>query len=101
MFQLQKVPSTICCVHDVIKITSIISVGEELEAIAPLQTPQSNDGHHFHLELVAPVFYTPRPMWLGVRSVLLLWCASFFIRQSVLFSLPDSVCTECTKLYDI
>jgi len=60
VFQLQKLPPTTGCELDV-KITSIVSVGEELEAIALLQTPQTNDGRHLHLELVALSFTIPDP----------------------------------------
>jgi len=88
VLQLYEVPPITRCVYDVIKISSIVSVGDELETLVPLQTLQSNYGRHFHQVLVTPDFHTPRPVWLGASCVLLLCCASFFTRLTVSVSSP-------------
>ena len=70
-FELQEVPPTTRCAHDVVKIANIVHVGVEIEVASSVQTTQTNDGYYFHLEIVAQVFHTPRPIWVVVSCVLL------------------------------
>ena len=98
-FELQEVPPTTRCAHDVVKIANIVHVGVEIEVASSVQTTQTNDGYYFHLEIVAQVFHTPRPVWLVVSWVLLFCCAGFSIRYSVIFSSPASACTQPTDVY--
>jgi len=70
-----------------------VSVGEEFEFVAPVQTTQTNDGRQMLLEPAAPAFHSPRPVWLCVGCLLLFYCGRF-ITFSAGFSSPGSVCTK-------
>jgi len=84
VFRLQEVPPTICYVHDVNQIASIVSVGEEFE-VPPLQATQTNQGCYLRLEPVALAFHSSMPVWLGVSCVLL-----YHFERFIMFSVSVS-----------
>ena len=88
MIRQYEVPPTICCVHDVNKIASVVSVGEEFEVVPTLQATQTNQDRYLGLEPVAFAFHSSMPLWLGASCVLLCHLERFS------FSSPGSVCTK-------